>query len=275
MRNDPIVLLGMHRSGTTLLAKILLEFNVHMGHRNGKLIEAEFFTNINSIILELFHAFWDFPSNVEYYLEPDGYPSRKISDLLYKWMNSLRFFKSYVGVKNYRKFYNSSGIVWGWKDPRTTITWPLWLNIFKSPKFIFIYRNGVDVAESLKKAEKNSQKFIGARNSSLRAISLEGGFDIWEEYNNIYKNLKKKFFCENIIEICYEELLSNPNDKLKEIIDFIEIDVSKRQLTETSAKIDASRMFSFTKNERLYEFYKEKRKNPLMKKLGYDKIQKD
>ena len=274
MRDDPVVLLGMHRSGTTLMAKILEDLNVHMGHRNGKLNESEFFLNINLIIFELFHAFWDFPSNLGNYLEPGVYSSKKISELICKWVNSYRFLKSYVGFKNRKKFYNSPKIPWGWKDPRTTVTWPIWFNIFNSSKFVFIYRNGVDVAESLRKAEHHSDQLIGGRHSSRRAMTLQGGFDIWEEYNTLYLNFKQKYSSAKTIEICYEELLADPNQKLKKIINFIGLDVSLKKLNDTVEKIDSSRKFNFTKNEELYKFYQKNSQHPLMKRFGYDKIKR-
>lgn len=274
MRNDPVVLLGMHRSGTTLLAKILTRFKVHMGHRNGKLNEANFFLDMNVMILELFHAFWDYPSNMNHFLDSNSDPSQKISDMIYRWINSYRFLKNYVGFANYKNFYDSDKMVWGWKDPRSTVTWPIWFKIFNSAKFIFIYRNGIDVAESLRKAERNSERLLGGRNSSLRATTLEGAFDIWEEYNSIYRSLTQKYSSANILECCYEDLLLNPWDKLSEILNFIELDVNKNVMKETVENIDASRRFSFAKNDELYGFYEKRRKNPLMKIFGYDNIEK-
>jgi hypothetical protein len=40
-------------------------------------------------------------------------------------------------------------MAWGWKDPRNSITLPVWLKLFPDARVIHIVRNGVDVAESL------------------------------------------------------------------------------------------------------------------------------
>src|SRR5213078_1316124 len=49
---------------------------------------------------------------------------------------------------------------WGWKDPRTVFTLPLWLQLFPKAKIINIVRNGVDVASSLSVRE---QKMLDER----------------------------------------------------------------------------------------------------------------
>lgn len=162
--------------------------------------------------------------------------------------------------------------LWGWKDPRTTITWPFWLSVFESPKFIFIYRNGIDVAESLRKAEKNSANALGGLNASLRATSLEGSFNIWEEYNQIHYHFKKKYPSIKILEICYEDLLLNPIDKLSEILTFIGKSEKKEKLIETARKINPERRYGFVGNEELKKYYKEKNENYWIQTFGYNDI---
>jgi hypothetical protein len=273
MRQDPIILLGMHRSGTTLLSKIFSGFGIHMGSGNGRLNEANFFLDLNILLLEIYHAFWDYPLNMRYVISNNFNSNLHVVNELRRWINSFRFFKNYVGFRNYSCFYKRKTTAWGWKEPRTTVTWPLWFHVFKSPKFVFIYRNGIDVAESLRKAEKNSDKLLGGRNVSFRATTLEGAFKIWEEYNKVYYRFKQKMPSAKIIEVRYEDLLKDPLNKLNEIIDFIDIKINKEIMLQASQEIDSSRRYSFLKNDRLFKFYKIKKNNFWLNKFGYNNIE--
>jgi hypothetical protein len=270
MRQDPIILLGMHRSGTSLLSKILGQFGIHMGNRLGKLNETNFFLDIDILLLELFHGFWDYPLSMENIFQNNSKAIKNINFELRNWINSYRFYKNYVGIRNFKKFYLERATPWGWKNPRSTVTWPFWFDVFKSPKFIFIYRNGIDVAESLRKAERLSEKYIGSRHSSLRATTLNGAFKIWEEYHKVYFGFKENFPSAKIIEICYEDLLLDPIKKLNEINDFAKINVDPNLINKLSKNINSTRRFSFLKNDKLYKFYEKKLNNFWLNKLGYN-----
>jgi hypothetical protein len=269
MRQDPIILLGMHRSGTTLLSKILGQFGIHMGNRLGKLNETNFFLDIDLLILELFHSFWDYPLSIKNIFKNNSIAVKNITFELQNWINSYRFYKNYVGIRNFKKFYFEKSAPWGWKDPRSTITWPFWVKIFNSPKFIFIYRNGIDVAESLRRAESFSENYLGSRHSSLRATTLSGAFKMWEEYHEVYFGFKENCSSAKIIEICYEDLLSDPIKKLTEIRNFAKLNVDSNLIEKLSKNINSTRKFSFLKNDKLYEFYKSKKNNYWLNKLGY------
>ena len=60
---SPVILLGMHRSGTTLLSKLLRESGIYMGRLRGKdTDESLFFQNVNKAIYKLSRAAWDKPA---------------------------------------------------------------------------------------------------------------------------------------------------------------------------------------------------------------------
>lgn len=66
---------------------------------------------------------------------------------------------------------------WGFKDPRTCLTLPLFVEHLTNPNFVVIYRNPKEIAESLNK-----------RNS----MSIPEGLKLCEEYNkriNKYLNI--------------------------------------------------------------------------------------
>ena len=55
----------------------------------------------------------------------------------------------FFGYRDWKEIKSGQPINWGWKDPRTTITFPIWLQVFPKAKILHILRNGVDVAISI------------------------------------------------------------------------------------------------------------------------------
>ena len=59
LRTDPVVILGMHRSGTTLLTRILSRLGIFVGHRLQATNEPIFFRDLDNKLLSIAHAAWD------------------------------------------------------------------------------------------------------------------------------------------------------------------------------------------------------------------------
>src|SRR5262249_54549623 len=118
---------------------------------------------------------------------------------------------------------------WGWKDPRTIFTLPIWLRLFPEAKLIYILRNGVDVASSLmvrerklqKKGEERFKSRLSKRSSSRsaleragykgspRCLSLEGSFGLWREY--LEEGERQLAGLKNSIHtVRYEDILAHP-----------------------------------------------------------------
>ena len=57
----PVIVAGMHASGTTLLSRIVQRCGVFMGAEKNENEEAEFFRGINQQVLALTEASWDEP----------------------------------------------------------------------------------------------------------------------------------------------------------------------------------------------------------------------
>ena len=270
IKDNPIVILGMHRSGTSLLAQILNDFGVFMGHTLKKHLEADFFRNANEWILRRARGNWDMPINAQYLLEAPK--SRIIVERkLRKQIISNRFLQSYIGPSNIDAFYRNPKFIWGWKDPRTTITWPAWHWVFPRAKYVFIYRNGVDAAQSLKAREKR-RKSLNLRPLSLRCSDLDGAFSLWEEYNRMFYKCLEKYNDINLLQICFENLLVNPIREMKRLNDFIGTSLDEPKIAKISGIINRKKRYSFLKSPSLIEFCNRKRNSPLMRKFGYDNI---
>ena len=62
----PIILIGMHRSGSTMLSKIIQKLGVFVGADLDKYAESLFFQQINEWLLLQTRCSWDNPSNIKY-----------------------------------------------------------------------------------------------------------------------------------------------------------------------------------------------------------------
>ena len=146
---QPVIIIGMHRSGTTMLVKMLRDLGLFIGWNLDGNCEATFFLYRNITILNAYNGSWTNPTVIDNLL---NHPAmrRKVIDNLYKDLKSYSVL-SYLGPKHFLKYRSVFRLdsPWGWKDPRNTFLLPLWLEIFPDAKLIHIYRNGIDVAQSL------------------------------------------------------------------------------------------------------------------------------
>lgn len=155
---DPIIILGMHRSGTTMIADLLQKLGLYLGWVLQENSEALFFVERNERIMNACGGSWEQPTVVEPLLN-DPAMRKQATRVLLEDLSSFRFI-SYLGPEKMkylggpRKF----DFPWGWKDPRNTYLLPLWLDLFPDAKLIHIYRHGIDVAASLNVRETRSVK---------------------------------------------------------------------------------------------------------------------
>ncbi len=158
----PVIILGMHRSGTTMLARMLRDLGLFIGWSLQENYESRFFLEINQSVMNASHGTWDNPEVIEAVLaNPEM--RRKIVRAM---RADLRSFSClyYLGPRHFLKYRSAFRIdrPWGWKEPQNTILLPLWLDIFPSARIVHIYRNGVDVAGSL--ASRERKRIAGVLN---------------------------------------------------------------------------------------------------------------
>ena len=190
---QPIIICGMHRSGTSLISRLIESQGVFMGHKKQGDNESTFFIDINEAIFKLVNASWDNPSNFYY---TNQFFDDNIGDIITKNLNSRKAIE-YFGYSRYLINHNFHKIKypWGWKDPRNTFTLDYWKALFPSAKIIHVYRNPVDVANSMRTRQQNfmenfdtNEAFrkycmkINFFGTSYRCLDLNEGFKIWEKY---------------------------------------------------------------------------------------------
>jgi hypothetical protein len=137
-----ICVLGMHRSGTSLVARVINLLGVDLGSEEGLLEaapdnptgywESEEILALNDEILATFGGRWDsLPV-----LPEDWHTSQEVAPLRRRARELLR-----------ERFGERK--LWGWKDPRNSITLPFWQDIVRGMHYVICVRNPVDVADSL------------------------------------------------------------------------------------------------------------------------------
>jgi hypothetical protein len=155
---QPVILLGMHRSGTAMIARLLDELGLFQGSEIQDDHESTWFLEINELLLKRVNATWDNPEPMAAFLNsPDAF------DLTVHCLEddlSSKRTREFLGRKRSLKAGTLAKYdkPWGWKDPRTIYTLPLWLKLFPGAKLIYIVRNGVDVASSLNVREVRELK---------------------------------------------------------------------------------------------------------------------
>ena len=134
------VVLGMHRSATSLMGNGLHKNDVHMGDMllpPGKNNPKGYFENRRFVDLnrEILGAAgkrrdcWDDPPSREAILAVRGQFAKRIEEL----------------VKQESKGHE----LWGWKDPRTTLTIELFLPYLTNPHWVCTFRDPIEVGKSL------------------------------------------------------------------------------------------------------------------------------
>jgi hypothetical protein len=137
-----VCVLGMHRSGTSLVTRMLNLLGVYLGPEE-KLMhpgpdnpvgfwEHEEFVAMNKEILSRYGGSWDEPPD----FQPGWESSPRLSDLRGAALELVA-----------REFGRSE--LWGWKDPRNSVTLPFWQLLVPGMRYVVCVRNPLDVARSL------------------------------------------------------------------------------------------------------------------------------
>jgi hypothetical protein len=187
-----LIVLGMHRSGTSAFTGILDLLGVNLGT---KMLETQpdnptgFFENkyvvlANDCILETLNSSWD-----------DTYP------LPQDWLGRFEDSQLQVDIRSFLRTDIVDDQLCAFKDPRLCRLLPLWLPLLAaedvSPHFVIIIRNPLEIAESL----------------SLRnGFSTEKSLILWMQYmldaERHTRHLPRGF-------IKFETLLSDPQKSVE------------------------------------------------------------
>ena len=197
MSQKTVVVIGMHRSGTSAISGLLSELGVFMGSSlfapqegvNEKgFFENSLLVNMNDRLLDESLFSWDHPLALTLAKDQQSHLSA------YQDEAKLIIEKDYRGKA-----------LWGMKDPRTSLLLPFWRKTFKglnvSANFILMLRHPMEVFGSLKKRD---------------GFSLQKAMHLWLNYtlSSYFGSLD-----EPLVILKYEDLLNNPETCAKKIFE--------------------------------------------------------
>ncbi len=197
--SQSIIVLGMHRSGTSTIARILSEAGVNMGQRLMGANESNpfghyenrDFVELNDKILKQAGGSWNLPPEME-----------NINIL------QREFTKEIKECINRNKKH-----IWGWKDPRSCLTINLFHKYLENPAYIICHRDSSEIAKSLWNRE---------------GINIEDGINIANHYKkelaNFIKDIKSP-----ILEINFVDLLNEPKKQINIILEFLNINITDKE----------------------------------------------
>ncbi len=260
----PVIIIGMHRSGTSLVSLLLEECGVFFGWDKDEHNESLFFQAVNENLFRQGEVDWDNPEKLQSTLQDP-----KSLHLAQQYViNLLEYYQ-----KRDQEVDGSLSSMWGWKDPRNSFTLPVWQSIFPKSKVIHVIRNGIDVAVSLWRRETTRRFGQNDPHYSRRCQTLPGCLDLWQSYVEA-----GRFFCgkDQTLTVFFEDLLLQPQLVISRILEFLEIGEQVFPHREV-ALIETKRRFAYLRDDQSKEFYRYGEKNELIRELygdadGYDRL---
>jgi hypothetical protein len=150
---------GAHRSGTSMLTRLLHACGLFLGPKDALMPpqadnpdgfwEHLGFVAVNDELLNAVDGAWDLPPKAD-----ESFTRVELEPLRTKARLLLEDF--------------DSADVWGWKDPRNSLTLPFWQDLVPGLKTLIIVRNPLEVAYSMRERNGTSYAF---------------GLRLWEIYN--------------------------------------------------------------------------------------------
>jgi hypothetical protein len=276
---SPIVVIGMHRSGTRLLVEILDKLGVFMGADRQADAESVAFMLINEEILHQCGAFWTEPMSAHFML---AQPS-VVEHLAATARDALAAqLDKYAGPSGWHLEARAKELpAFGWKDPRNTFTLPVWKQVFPNLRAIHVVRHGVDVAASL--ARRHTQALRAATSesvpsaltvirdhalgvlSSRRGWTLTEALTMWEQYVEKARQ-ESATLGERALEVRFEDLLVQPEQAIPALARFCAVPAP----TQHAALLDGlerGRAFAFRRDPELVEFGRHVRE--VLARYGY------
>ncbi len=262
--NPPTIVIGMHRSGTTLISRLLDFFGFYVGDDLEENHESLFFQGLNDKLLEKGGGNWFDIEGVLSAMKNPDWEKGEVAWLKDQILSNL--FHVFFRQKRFQsRFIQKSEFRWGWKDPRSSLTLPLWLKIFPRARVIHIFRHGLDVAISLHRRELRGLTHM--RDSPLYT-GLDFCLKLWERYT-VQCFRYRALGPGRYFEIKFEDLLSAPEAHLKRLVRFLGIRPAKDKLGAAVQMVDQNATGRFNENE-FGDFSRRAREScPLLRELQY------
>lgn len=266
----PIIIIGTHRSGTSMITRLLEQQGLFMGWRKDVNDEALFFLRLNEWLLAQTGHAWDNPPDAADW-PSEAMLKQILCQELRAALPSLDAV-GYWGLRGVLTHRNPFGATfpWGWKDPRNTITLPLWLDVFPDARVVHIRRHGLDVAKSLATRNKAIGENIRKQGVparlpftrmkplwlSSRCGRIEDAFILWEEYMR-HAERHLGALGSQALDIRYEDFLESPDETTVRIADFCGLRRDDAAISRACQTLDSGRAHAYREDSFLAELEKQ------------------
>jgi O-antigen biosynthesis protein len=188
-----ICIAGAHRSGTSMVTRLLHRCGLELGPESDLMPpqadnpegfwEHLGFVALNEELLNELGGAWDLPPRAD-----ENFTHARVDPLRMKARLLIERFES--------------ARVWGWKDPRNSLTLPFWQDLLQGLKTLVVVRNPLEVAYSMR--ERNGTSF-----------SL--GLRLWEIYN---RRLLERATEQQRLITHYDSFFNDAETELRRIAEF-------------------------------------------------------
>jgi len=262
----PVIIVGAHRSGTTATTGALELLGLQIGQRLDSHRESKALQQFHETYLQRLGATWYRPAPfLDWVQTPDG--ERDCLEYLSKgiWQEFGRIF----GYRNNPKGLwlltrLKLGAAWGWKEPRTTLFAPLWLQFFPEARVIDVIRHPLAVAMSIRRREMNFRAAGDPPTPELDEL------DYCLRLALTYVELGERLASQTPYyrRVRFEEVQANPSRALEQLADFCGLRPSSAHLNKSAASIrpESSRQRHGLPEEVARELLSN---NSMVAKLGY------
>ena len=278
-QSEPLIVLGMHRSGTSLAVRLLTGVGLHMGYQLSRDAEAVFFQKLNRRIFHAVGVKWGYVDPLIEAMKAPDFIEEQTQTMLRALFEERRLLSREIKISEFfgsilwKDVKQNTLRHWGWKDPRTTITFPIWLRIFPRAKVLHMLRNGIDVAISTHRRSLKQQRNILKRTFPLDynpiTLDFEYCFQLWESYVSFVLENKYLISDDHYLEMRYEDLLSEPEAQLRMISEFISYPVQDGELKAVMKQVNRSRLNNSKFAANYHQQIPSLASNSLMQQLGY------
>jgi len=237
-RRPPVIIVGAHRSGTSATARSLELLGLQIGQHLDSHCEPRGLQKLHDEYLQRVGASWHDPQPLlDWIATPEG---RK--DCISYLRRSIE--REFAAVFGYRhdpkgiwlRMKINRGTPWGWKEPRTTLFAPAWLEIFPNARILHVARDTLAAAESIRERELKFQE------AGDPPIGNLGDLDYCRRLVEIY--FRAASACATTpryLRFEFEELQSNPPAMLEQLADFCGLPVTTPKLATATASIRPAR----------------------------------
>jgi len=199
---DPVCVLGFGRSGTSLTMRLLNRLGVALGPEEDLLLpveadntrgywEPQWMVELNDEILAELDTVWWRPLPAE-----PGWERREAFEPI----------RERARVLLDDKF--GSAALWGWKDPRTTLTLPFWQELVPDAKYVICLRNPADAISSMQRRPEPT-------------LPVAAWGDLWLEH--IARALRDTDGRPRLL-VFYEDFFRDPRRQLERVASFLGVE---------------------------------------------------